>query len=148
MPGSDEYMVEMSQVFEGGIAYVMGRVEPERDWDKSSGDRFVQKVDVGTGLRVWTVVIADPGSASQRKVKILCDDEPVVPEPAPGTPPFVPVEFVGLSVRPWLDDRGCKPGGPRRCGCRVELSIRARGVRAVSQGRPSPTARGQATDAA
>lgn len=40
------------------------------------------------------MVIADPGSASQRKIKILCDDEPVVPEPVPGAPPFTPVEFV------------------------------------------------------
>jgi hypothetical protein len=147
--GIDEYAVDMRQVFDGGVAYVMGEVEPERDWEKSSASKFVQKTDPGSGLRVWTVVIADPGSASQRKIKILCDDEPVVPEPAPGMPPFVPVEFVGLTVRPWLDDRGCKPVPGRRCGCRVELSIRARGVRPAGAGRPSPVAKGaERSDAA
>jgi hypothetical protein len=145
---TDEYAVEMSQVFEGGVAYVMGQVEPEKDWEKSSVTKFVQKVDQGSGLRVWSVVIADPGSASQRKIKILCDDEPVVPAPAAGMPPFVPVEFVGLSVRPWLDDRGCKQQPGRRCGCRVELSIRARGVRAIASGRPSPSPKAQVSDAA
>ena len=140
----DEYAVDMRQVFDGGVAYVMGVVEAEKDWDKSSAGKFVQKIDQGTGLRVWTVVIADPASASQRKIKILCDDEPVVPEPAPGMPPFVPVEFIGLSVRPWLDDRSCKQTPGRRCGCRVELSIRARGVRAAAGARPSPVGKGQA----
>jgi hypothetical protein len=86
---------------------------------------------------VWTVVVADPASQTQRKVKILCDDEPVVQEPSADLP-FVAVEFVGLTVRPWLNDRGCKPGQGRRCGCRVELSVRARGVRAARSGRPSP----------
>ena len=149
MSASDEYAVQMWQVFAGGVAYVMGQVEPERDWEKSSPGKFVQKVDPASGERVWSVVIADPGSASQRKIKILCDDEPVVPEPAPGAPPFTPVEFVELSIRPWLDDRGCKPsGGHRRCGCRVELSIRARGIRPAGTGRPSPAPKNQASDAA
>ena len=45
--------------------------------------------------------------------------------------PFVPVEFVDLALRPWLDDRGCKRRDGKRCGCRIEMSVRARGVRAI-----------------
>ena len=136
MAASDEFAVEMAQMFTGGVAYAMGVPEAEKDWDRSSPTNFVQKIDQGTGLKVWTQVVADPGAAVQRRIKILCDDEPVLPEPTAGMP-FVAVEFVGMTARPWMNDRGCKPGQARRCGCRVELSIRARGVRAISQPRPS-----------
>lgn len=139
MSSSDELTADMRAVFGAEVAWAMGGMEAERDWDKSSPQKFVQKTDPGTGLRVWTLVVADPASQSQRKIKILCDDEPVVPEPS-GELPFVPVEFVELTVRPWLNDRGCKPGQGKRCGCRVELSIRARGVRAARPARSSPTA--------
>jgi hypothetical protein len=140
--GNDELTADMRTVFGADVAWAMGGVEPERDWDKSRPEKFVQKTDPTTGLRVWTVVVADPASQTQRKIKILCDDEPVVPEPSAELP-FVPVEFVGLAVRPWLNDRGCKPGQGRRCGCRVELSVRARGVRAARSGRPSPVSGAQ-----
>lgn len=145
MAASDEFAVGMEQMFTGGVAYAMGGPEPEKDWDRSSPSKFVQKVDPATGLKVWTQIVADPGAAVQRRVKILCDDEPVLPEPAAGMP-FVAVEFVQMTARPWLNDRGCKPGQGRRCGCRVELSIRARGVRAIGQMRaPKPhTAAGDA----
>lgn len=138
---ADEFKVEMAQVFGGGVAYAMGTVEPERDWDKSSAAKFVQKTDPGTGLQVWSLVVADPASASQRKIKILCDDEPVIPEPSGGMP-FVPVEFLDLSMRPWLDDRGCRSRDGKRCGCRIEMSLRARGVRAIpipAASAPAPT---------
>lgn len=142
MSTSDELTADMSTVFGAEVAWAMGGVEAEKDWDRSSPEKFVQKIDPATGLGVWTVVVADPTSQTQRKVKILCDDEPVIPEPADGLP-FVPIEFVGLTVRPWLNDRACKPAqkpGQRqqRCGCKVELSVRARGVRAARMGRPAP----------
>lgn len=140
MSSSDELTADMQTVFGADVAWAMGGVEAEKDWDRSSPEKFVQKIDPATGLRVWSLVVADPQSQTQRKIKILCDDEPVVPEPSQGLP-FVPVEFVGLSVRPWLNDRGCKPDPKkRRCGCRVELSVRALGVRAIRPGRPAPSA--------
>lgn len=150
MAASDELTADMRTVFGAEVAWAMGQVEAEKDWDRSANGKFVQKVDPATELRVWTLVVADPVSQTQRKIKILCEDEPVIPEPAVDLP-FVPVEFVQLTVRPWLNDRGCKPGQGRRCGCRVELSIRARGVRAVSvprSGRPSPAGPSAQGDAA
>ena len=66
-------------MFTGGVAYAMGVPEAEKDWDRSSPTNFVQKIDQGTGLKVWTQVVADPGAAVQRRIKILCDDEPVLP---------------------------------------------------------------------
>lgn len=137
MSASDELTADMRSVFGAEVAWAMGRCEAERDWDRSTAGKFVQKEDPTTGLRVWSLVVADPVSQTQRKVKILCDDEPVISEPSPDLP-FVPVEFVQLTVRPWLNDRGCRPGQGKRCGCRVELSVRARGVRAGRQVRPAP----------
>jgi hypothetical protein len=137
MSAMDEFDSSMINLFADGVAYAMGVPEAEKDWDRSSPTKFVQKIDTASGLKVWTLVVADPGAAVQRKVKILCDDEPALPEPPTGMP-FVAVEFVGLSVRPWLNDGRCKPGQGRRCGCRVELSIRARGVRPISAPRPAP----------
>ena len=80
MSGSDELTADMRAVFGADVAWAMGGVEAERDWEKSRPEKFVQKVDPATGLRVWAVVVADPASQTQRKVKILCDDEPVVPD--------------------------------------------------------------------
>jgi hypothetical protein len=134
---SDEFATDMQQLFGDRMAWAMGPPEPEKDWNRSTPTTFVQKKDPTTELLAWLMIVADPTSRTQRRVKILCDDEPVIPEPT-GEWPFVGVEFVGLSVRPWLNDRGCKPQPGRRCGCRVELSIRARGVRAVAPSRPTP----------
>jgi len=137
MSASDELTADMRGVFGAEVAWAMGQIEAEKDWDRSTTGKFVQKVDPGTGLRVWSLVVADPVSQTQRKIKILCDDEPVIPQAAADLP-FVPVEFVALTVRPWLNDRGCKPGQGKRCGCRVELSVRARGVRPARPARPGP----------
>lgn len=144
---SEEFATDMHQVFGDRVAWAMGSPEPEKDWDRSTPTKFVQKADPGTGLAVWILVVADPASQTQRKVKILCDDEPVIAEPT-GELPFVPVEFANLTVRPWLNDRGCKPQTGRRCGCRVELSVRARGVRAVTPARPGSSGKAGQTDAA
>lgn len=105
-------------------AYVVSEVEPVRDFDKSTAGRAVQAVDKESGLLVWAVAVldADPAARKDAKtltVKISASHQPVPPEAMAGMP-FRPVEFEGLTVTPYLDD---KRG-------RVAYSIRATGMRA------------------
>ncbi len=84
---------------------------------------------------------ADP-EARQRtvKVKVAAQYQPVLPDvPAPGSP-FVPVEFEGLQVTPWVDTGRCKAKETGKCGARMAYSLKATGVRAPSRGigRPVP----------
>src|SRR6266705_6477564 len=46
--------VEFGAVFSHG-AFAAGGFEPVRDFDASSGDRFVQAKDKATGLPVWVI---------------------------------------------------------------------------------------------
>jgi len=117
---SDEFATDMKQLFGDRMAWAMGPPEPEKDWNRSTPTKFVQKKDPTTELLAWLMIVADPTSRTQRRVKILCDDEPVIPEPTEEWP-FVGVEFIGLTVRPWLNDRGCKPArAPLRMPGRAE----------------------------
>jgi hypothetical protein len=51
------------------------------------------------------VIDADPEARTGTiKVKIIADVEPVPPAVPPGMP-FTPVEFSGISVRPYLDEK-------------------------------------------
>ena len=62
--------VEFAHVFPHG-AFAAGAFEPMRDFDASSGDRFVQAKDKATGQPVWVVEVidADP-TARDKTVKI------------------------------------------------------------------------------
>lgn len=116
-------------------AYLVSDVEPVRDFDKSTKERPVQATDKETGLLVWSVsaLDADPEARKDSKtvtVKIAAPHQPVPPE-APAGMPFRPVEFDGLTVTPYVDD---KRG-------RVAYSFRATGMHAptgAGAGRPSP----------
>ena len=55
--------------------------------------------------------------------------QPVLPAPAGGVP-FVPVEFTGLTVTPYVNQAG-----------RLAYSLKATGIRAPGRGRPGPEAR-------
>jgi hypothetical protein len=122
-------------------AYVVTEVEPGRDFDKSTPERFVQAVDKDTGLPVWEVGVhdADPNARKANRhvtVKIAAEVQPVPPEAVPGTP-FRPVEFEGLTVTPYIDDKACrgpKDGERHRCRARVAYSYRATGMRAPGKG--------------
>ena len=50
--------VEFAHVFPHG-AFAAGGFEPMRDFDASSGDRFVQAKDKATGQPVWVVEVID-----------------------------------------------------------------------------------------
>jgi len=116
--------VAFSHLFPQG-AYAAGGVEPVRDFDASKGDRFVQAKDRENGLPVWMVEVIDanPGARTKTaRVKIASADQPVLPPPGAGMP-FVPVEFTGLAVIPYVNQAG-----------RLAYSIKATGLRPA--GRP------------
>jgi hypothetical protein len=131
--------VDFGAVFPGG-AYAAGGFEMVRDFDRSQGDRVVQRRDKASGLPLWVVEVIDPDQAARQltvKVKVAAEYQPVLPPPAAGSP-FTPVEFEGLQVVPYVDTGRCKGGGGK-CGARQAYSLKATGVRAPSRlGRPAP----------
>jgi hypothetical protein len=111
--------VEFAQVFPRGV-FAAGPFEPVRDFEASKGDRFVQSKDKATGLPLWVAEVIDGDPAARQKslrVKVAAADEPVLPAPHPGMP-FVPVEFTGLTVTPYVNQAG-----------RLAYSLKATGVR-------------------
>ena len=129
MAHTGRFKIAHGDVFSHG-AYLVSDVEPVRDFDKSQPGAPVQAVDKETGLLMWAVSVldADPDARKDVKtvtVKIAAPHQPVPPEAMAGMP-FRPVEFDGLTVTPYVDD---KRG-------RVAYSYRATGMRA-----PSPAAR-------
>ncbi|MGH3903259.1 MAG: plasmid replication, integration and excision activator, partial [Pseudonocardiaceae bacterium] len=121
------FRVSMEDVFAAG-AFVVGEVERVRDFEKSTPDRFVQAKDRETGELVWSVPVLDadesaPKSAKTVVVKISAPHQPVPPE-AVGGLPFRPVEFEGLTVTPYVDDKRN----------RVAYSLRARAMHAPTKG--------------
>jgi hypothetical protein len=116
------FRVSMEDVFPAG-AYVVGEVEAVRDFEKSTPERFAQARDKETGELLWSVPVLDadesaPKSAKTVVVKISAPVQPVPPEAVAGLP-FRPVEFEGLTVTPYLDDKRN----------RVTYSLRARAMR-------------------
>ena len=97
------FKVAFGDVFPHG-AFVKGGVEPVRDFDRSTRENFVQAREKDSGELVWAVVVldADPESKGTFKVKLTAPVQPVVPE-APAGFPFVPVEFDGLAVTPYVN---------------------------------------------
>ncbi|NVI93089.1 plasmid replication, integration and excision activator, partial [Actinomadura sp. BRA 177] len=67
-------------------------------------ENFVQAHDKDTGELVWAVEVldADPESKGTFKVKLAAPVQPIMPE-APAGFPFVPVEFDGLTVTPYVN---------------------------------------------
>jgi hypothetical protein len=117
--------VEFGLVFPDGV-YAAGGFEPVRDFDASSGGKFVQSKDKTSGLPLWQVEVIDADASARTrtvKVKVAAQVQPVLPNPTSGVP-FVPVEFTGLTVTPYVTQAG-----------RLGYSLKATGVRAP--GRPS-----------
>ena len=124
--------VEFAQVFPRGV-FAAGPFEPVRDFEASKGGRFVQSKDKQSGLPLWVVEVIDGDPAAREKslrVKVAAADQPVLPAPHPGMP-FVPVEFAGLTVTPYVNQAG-----------RLAYSLKATGVRPV--GTPEPRSRRRA----
>ena len=120
--------VEFAAVFPRGV-FAAGGFEPVRDFDASkAGGRFVQSKDKQSGLPLWVVDVIDGDPSARDKtarVKVAAADQPTLPA-APAGLPFVPVEFSGLTVTPYVNQAG-----------RLAYSLKATGVRVVRTGRGS-----------
>jgi hypothetical protein len=112
--------VEFGNVFPEGV-YATGGFEPVRDFDASTNGRFVQSKDKNTGLPLWQVEVIDAEKDARNrtvKVKVPSTSEPGLPSGSSGMP-FTPVEFVDMTVTPYVNQSG-----------RLAYSIKAAGVRA------------------
>jgi hypothetical protein len=125
------FPVEFGTAFPRGL-YAISEVEPARDWDESSGEKFVQARDVdkrsgeGTGMPVWTVEVmdADPEASRSQKsltLRIVAESEPRLPAPLDGSP-FVPIELDGLTAAPYVATGASGRG-------RLAWSYRATGIK-------------------
>ena len=125
--------VEFGVVFPSG-AYAAGAFEPVRNFDASTGEKFVQSNDKTSGIPLWVIEVidADPAARTRAvKVKVAAHEQPGVPAGQHGSP-FTPVEFTGMAVTYYVNQAG-----------RLAYSLKAGGVRAP--GRP---ARGDVKEAA
>ena len=105
--------------------FVVGDVQPMRDFDRSTREQAVQAVDRETGVLLWTVDVidADPEARERTvRVKLVAPVQPVPPEAVSGAP-FRPVEFEGLTVTPWASTTSTGRA-------KVGWSFRATGMRA------------------
>jgi hypothetical protein len=122
----------MTDVFPGGCHLVPESIAEAQDFDEQTRTRR-PATDKLTGKPVFNcrVVDMDPsleGRSREVVVKILADRLPAAPTRAP----FEQVEFDGLQVTPYVNDKG-----------RIAFSLRAT---AIKPARPAPSA--SAKDAA
>jgi hypothetical protein len=121
-------------------------VEPATDFDKR-GQGDDQLRDKETGERVWLVKVMDLdpeagkfGASKEFKVKVVAPVQPVPPTSAvPGYPPLV--EFIGVTLTPYVDSQRCKTGGPAASKCKARM---AWSIRATEMTEPQPAARPKA----
>ena len=119
LKGGTRFAVRFEDVFPSGC--VMGAdtiVSKVVDFDKR-GKADDQDVDKVTGARVWAVRVMDldPDLEGRSREVVVKISAPVQPVPPVGA--FQPVEFDGLTVTPWVNDKG-----------RMQYSIRATGITA------------------
>lgn len=136
LTGGTRFKVSMGEVFPAGCALVPGSIAEAQDYDERTGRRSPAK-DKVTGQRVWScrVMDMDPGLEGRSRevaVKILADVQPVPPTGAM----FEPVEFEGLMVTPYANDKG-----------RMAFSFRATAIVAPKGGK-APAAGGSSGKAA
>jgi hypothetical protein len=122
------FPVDFGEVFPFG-AFVLG-VEPSMAFSADPRAPKVQERDKETGQLVWVVRALDANEDAARfgaefKVKVTADHQPVPPAKIAGFP-FAPVEFDGLTITPYANNKG-----------RIAHSFRASGLRA-------PAGRGRA----
>ena len=113
------FRVGFGDVFPNG-AFLKGGVEPVVDFNQGKrpdGSR-PQQVDQETGQLVWQVIVLDADEQAGKRetavtVKVLAKVQPVTPENK--TPfPWTPVEFVGLTALPYIEETSMGVGSPGR----------------------------------
>lgn len=87
-------------------ALLVSPAEPVNDFEKSTADKQVQQKDKTTGKPLWSVSVMDLDPDARRgqrevQVKIAADHQPEMPAAIGEL-----VEFDGMTVTPWVDDRG------------------------------------------
>jgi hypothetical protein len=117
------FAVSMAQVFSHGCCLVPDSITEAQDYDERTKTRS-PSVDKLTGKRVFQCRVSDldpdlAGRSREVVVKILADRPPVPPTGQP----FEPVEFEGLQVTPYANDRG-----------RIAFSLRATGLKSARPG--------------
>ena len=123
--------VAHGDVFPAG-AFLKGQAEPVADFDapkRDDGSRPQMK-DQDTGLLLWQVVVLDADEVASKRetalsVKIPAKVAPVPPENKTGSP-WTPVEFVGLTALPYVEETPMGRG-------RIAWSYRAEGMVAPGQ---------------
>ena len=119
--------VTCADLFPHGLG-VVGAVSASDDFDASTKERRVQARDKESGLPLWVVDVMDfDPEARERtfRVKIAAAVQPVPPSAVEGVP-VRPVVLEGLTVTPWLDDRGARP--------KIAYSLKATGLAAPRRG--------------
>src|SRR5260370_8799142 len=90
--------VEFGAVFPSG-AYAAGGFEPVRNFDASTGEKFVQSNDKTSGMPLWGIEVsnAHPQARTRAvKAKAAAQVQPV-PPPRPSRSPFTPAEPTALT---------------------------------------------------
>ena len=108
------FEIEHSVAFPKG-AFLRGAVEPVADFqaEKRPDGTRPQQRDKETGLPLWQCVVIDADDDAGKKdigvtVKFAAAHQPVPPANKSGLP-WTPVEFVGLTALPYIDDGGNRP---------------------------------------
>ena len=123
--------VDFTVLFPSG-AYAASAFEPVRNFEASTGEKFVQSADKASGVPLWVIEVIDADPAARVravKVKVAAPEQPAVPAAQHGSP-FTPVEFTGLTVTYYVNQAG-----------RLAYSLKATGIRAPARGRPVPEIR-------
>src|ERR1035437_7043223 len=105
--------VEFGVVFPSG-AYAAGAFEPVRNFDASTGEKFVQSADKATGTPLWVIEVIDADPAARVravKVKVAAPEQPVVPAAQHGSP-FTRVVPPALPVPSSATGAGGRPSPP------------------------------------
>jgi hypothetical protein len=112
-------------------AFLRGLVEPVVDFQaeqRSDGSRPQQR-DKESGLPLWQCTVIDADQDAGRReigvsVKFAAEVQPVPPKNTSPLP-WTPVEFIGLTALPYVDDSGHRP--------RIAWSFRAHGFATPGQ---------------